>query len=123
MKLANWRLKLTQAPPGSIHIAIEVPHGRVVESFMERGFQAYAINPKQLDCFRDRFSPAGAQDDSRDAWVLCDAFRIDAPCFRALTTLLPTLVELREWSRVTEELRHERNRLSNRVRELLWRYY
>lgn len=60
-ELANWLLKLTQAPPGSIHIAIEVPHGPVVESLMERGFQVYAINPKQLDRFRDRFSPAGAR--------------------------------------------------------------
>jgi transposase len=122
-ELANWLLKLTQAPPGSIHIAIEVPHGPVVESLMERGFQVYAINPKQLDRFRDRFSPAGAKDDSRDAWVLCDALRTDARCFRTLATLDPILVELREWSRITEELRHERNRLSNRVRELLWRYY
>lgn len=90
---------------------------------MERGFRVYAINPKQLDRFRDRFSPAGAKDDSRDAWVLCDALRTDPRCFRALVTLDPTLVELREWSRIAEELRHDRNRLSNRVRELLWRYF
>jgi hypothetical protein len=90
---------------------------------MERGFRVYAINPKQLDRFRDRFSPAGAKDDSRDAWVLCDALRTDPRCFRALRPLEPVLIELREWSRIAEELRHERNRLSNRVRELLWRYY
>src|SRR5208283_5884267 len=35
----------------------------------------------------------------------------------------PVVVELREWSRVADDLRVERNRLSNRVRELLWRYY
>jgi len=90
---------------------------------MERGFHVYAINPKQLDRFRDRFSPAGAKDDSRDAWVLCDALRTDPRCFRVLVTLDPILVELREWSRIAEELRHDRNRLSSRVRELLWRYY
>ena len=38
-------------------MAIEVPHGPVVESFIERGFAVHAINPKQLDRFRDRFSP------------------------------------------------------------------
>jgi len=31
------------------------------------GFVVHAINPKQLDRFRDRFSPAGAKDDRRDA--------------------------------------------------------
>jgi transposase len=122
-ELANWILQLTAAGPDAVHIAIEVPHGPVVESLMERGFHVYAINPKQLDRFRDRFSPAGAKDDSRDAWVLCDALRTDPRCFRALRTLDPILIELREWSRIAEELRHDRNRLSNRVRELLWRYY
>lgn len=122
-QLANWILQLTTARPDAVHIAIEVPQGPVVESLMERGFCVYAINPKQLDRFRDRFSPAGAKDDSRDAWVLCDALRTDPRCFRALHALDPILIELREWSRITEELRHERNRLSNRVRELLWRYY
>jgi transposase len=122
-ELANWILQQTAAEPDAVHVAIEVPHGPVVESLMERGFQLYAINPKQLDRFRDRFSPAGAKDDSRDAWVLSDALRTDPRCFRALRTLDPILVELREWSRIAEELRHDRNRLSNRVRELLWRYY
>ena len=98
--LAHWILRLTDAPPDDIHVAIEVPHGPVVESLMERGFHVYAINPKQLDRFRDRFSPAGAKDDSRDAWVLCDALRTDPRCFRALSTLDPVLVELREWSRM-----------------------
>ena len=30
---------------------------------VERGFQVYAINPKQLDRFRDRYSMSGAKDD------------------------------------------------------------
>jgi transposase len=122
-ELANWTLQQTGATPEQVNVAIEVPHGPVVESLMERGFRVHAINPKQLDRFRDRFSPAGAKDDSRDAWVLSDALRTDPRCFRELTTVDPLLVELREWSRILEELTHERNRLSNRVRELLWRYY
>ncbi|HUD91881.1 IS110 family transposase [Sphingobium sp.] len=100
-----------------------MPHGPVVESLMERGFHVYAINPKQLDRFRDRFSPAGAKDDSRDAMVLADALRTDAHCFRPLLTLDPLLVELREWSRILDELHLDRTRLGHRVRELLWRYY
>ncbi len=86
-------------------------------------FRVHAINPKQLDRFRDRFSPAGAKDDSRDAEVLADALRTDPRCFRPLAPIDPTVVELREWSRIADDLRAERNRLGNRVRELLWRYY
>jgi transposase len=122
-ELAAWILQSTGASADAVHVAIEVPHGPVVESLMERGFHVHAINPKQLDRFRDRFSPAGAKDDSRDAHVLADALRTDPRCFRTLVALDPLLVELREWSRIGEELRHDRNRLGNRVRELLWRFY
>ena len=121
--MAAWILELTGAAPEAVFVAIEVPHGPVVESLMERGFRVHAINPKQLDRFRDRFSPAGAKDDSRDAEVLGDALRTDPRCFRALQPLDPVVVELREESRMAEDLKQERNRLGNRVRELLWRFY
>ena len=83
----------------------------------------YAINPKQLDRFRDRFSPAGAKDDSRDAEVLSDAVRTDRRAFRRLALAEPLVIELREWSRMTDDLNGERNRLCNRLREQLWRYF
>jgi transposase len=121
--LADWLLRTSGAPARQIHVAIEVPHGPVVESLLERGLRVYSINPKQLDRFRDRFSPAGAKDDSRDAEVLASALRTDRRCFRELTALDPVVVELREWSRIAEELTRERVRLANRVREQLWRYY
>ena len=45
----------------------------VVETLLERGCHVFALNPKQLDRFRDRHTVAGAKDDRRDAWVLADA--------------------------------------------------
>lgn len=121
--MAAWILKITDASADAIQVAIETPHGPVVESLMARGFRLYAINPKQLDRFRDRFSPAGAKDDSRDAEVLASALRTDPHCLRALDPLDATVVELREWSRISDELTRERVRLANRLREQLWRYY
>ena len=106
-----------------IHVAIEVPHGAVVETLLERGIQVYAINPKQLDRFRDRFSVAGAKDDRRDARVLADSLRTDGHSFRHLELESPLVIELREWSRMTDELQQERTRLVNRMREQLRRYY
>ena len=76
-EVAAWILKSTGATPDAVFVAIEVPHGPIVDALMERGFRVHAINPKQLDRFRDRFSPAGAKDDSRDAEVLADALRTD----------------------------------------------
>jgi transposase len=122
-EMAAWVLGLTKTAAEAVHVAIEVPHGPVVESLIERGFAVHAINPKQLDRFRDRFSPAGAKDDSRDAQVLADALRTDPRCLRRLAPVDPVVIELREWSRIAEDLTQERTRLANRVREQLWRYY
>lgn len=44
---------------------------------MEYDFPVHSTDPKQLDRFRDRFSPAGAKDDSRDAEALTSALRTD----------------------------------------------
>ena len=122
-ELAAWILQKTGASPDAVHIAIEVPHGPVVESLMERGFQLYSINPKQLDRFRDRFSPSGSKDDSRDALVLADSLRTDRRSFRALRAVDPLVVELREWSRIAEELGQDQLRLANRIQNQLWRYF
>jgi transposase len=122
-EMCAWLIAQTAAPPQAIHVAIETPHGPVVETLLERGFKVYAINPKQLDRFRDRFTLAGAKDDSRDAEVLGDALRTDHHRFRPLELADPLLIELREWSRIADELKIEQNRLSNRLREQLWRYF
>src|SRR5919197_6072742 len=122
-ELCAWRLQKTGAQPEQIAVAIETPHGPVVEALLEHGFAVYAINPKQLDRFRDRFTVAGAKDDSRDAYVLGYSLRTDGHAFRRIAVDDPLVIELREWSRMHDELRQERNRLANRVRDQLWRYY
>jgi transposase len=122
-KLCDWLIEKTGAAPEEIAVAIETPRGPVVEALLERGFQVYAINPKQLDRFRDRFTVAGAKDDSRDTRVLCSSLRTDRQAFRRLKVEDPLIIELREWSRMHDELKAERNRLSNQARQQLWRYY
>src|SRR5258707_12780196 len=116
-------LERTGARAEEIAVAIEAPRGPVVEMLLERGFQVFAINPKQLDRFRDRFSMSGAKDDSRDAQVLGDSLRTDRHAFRRLAIDDPLVIELREWSRMYDELKQEQSRLANRVRDQLWRYY
>jgi transposase len=121
--LYAWLLRKTGAAPGELAVAIETPRGPLVEMLLERGFAVFAINPKQLDRFRDRFWPAGAKDDSRDAEVLADSLHTDRKAFRALRVEDPQVIQLREWGRMHEEFVQERIRLTNRLRQLLWRYY
>ena len=54
-EFAQWLRELAD-DPGRVAIAIEIPRGAIVETLVERGFEVYAINPKQLDRFRDRYS-------------------------------------------------------------------
>lgn len=70
---------------GDVPVAIKVPHGPIVETPMDRGHPVHTVNPKQLDRFRDRFSPAGAKDDGRDARVLADAPKTDGHRLRNRT--------------------------------------
>jgi transposase len=119
----DWLLAAASAAAEGIAVAIETSHGPLVEGMLERGFQVFAINPKQLDRFRDRFSVAGAKDDRRDALVLGSSLRTDAHAFRRVAVDDPIVIELREWSRMHDELGQERIRLANRMREQLWRYY
>jgi transposase len=94
-----------------------------VETLIERGFRVFALNPKQLDRFRDRFFPSGAKDDSKDAFVLGHCLRTDRSCYREACLDEPSIIRLRELGRMHEELKQERNRLANRVRDLLVRYF
>lgn len=122
-ELCAWLVKSAGGQAEQVHAAIEVPHGAVVEMLLERGVLVHAINPKQLDRFRDRHTVAGAKDDRRDAYVLADSLRTDGHLFRLLQVDAAEVIELREWSRIAEELQEERGRQANRLREQLRRYY
>src|SRR5471030_2498276 len=121
--LCSWLENTTQASPARIAIAIETTHGPAVDALLDRGLQVYAINPKQLDRFRDRFTVAGAKDDTRDADVLASSLRTDRNAFRRLGAEDPLIVQLREATRRHHTLVTDRMRLTSRMRDQLWRYY
>jgi Transposase len=76
------------------------------------GSRSTPSNPKQLDRFRDRFSPAGAKDDSRDAETLSSSLRTGRRAFHQVALADPAIIELREWSRMPDfigtELKYEK---------------
>lgn len=116
-----WITRTTGATPAEIAVAIERPHGALVELLLDRGFPVFAINPKQLDRFRDRFTVAGAKDDRRDAEVLGDSLRTDPQAFRPVRPDDPRVVQLRTLARTEDDLKRDLGRLSNRLREQIYR--
>jgi len=117
----RWLTELTGAPPQEMAVALETPRGVLIDTLLEQGFAVFAINPKQVDRFRDRFSVGGAKDDPRDARVLADALRTDRRAFRRVHADDPRIIRLREQCRIAEELQDTALRLSSRLREQLYR--
>ena len=122
-QFVDWLAELTGNRPQRAAVAIEVPRGAIVELLVERGFVVFSVNPKQLDRFRDRHTVAGAKDDSRDAFVLADSLPPDEQCFRRIQLDDPRIIQVRELTRIEEDLKAEFSRLTNRLREQLHRYY
>jgi transposase len=122
-ELVAWLRQHTSDSPSLLAAAIEIPRGAIVETLLEHSFTVFSINPKQLDRFRDRYSPAGAKDDRRDAFVLADALRTDMHCFRSVKLDQPAMIRLRELSRLDDELAQEQNRAVNRLREQFHRFF
>jgi hypothetical protein len=85
---------------GHVAVAIEAPHGPVVDPLVDRGFAMHVIKARPLRCLRDRLNVAGAEDDRWDAYALADGIRTDRRLFRRLYVANPKLVELRGSSRL-----------------------
>ena len=116
-----WVVTRTGATPAQIAVAIESPRGALVATLLERGFAVYAINPKQLDRFRDRHTAAGAKDDRRDAQVLGDSLRTDRPAFRRVRLDDPLVMQLRELAHVEADGKRDLSRLTNQLRDQVYR--
>ena len=71
----DWLRAQVGGDLATVAVGIETPRGALVATLMEQGLAVYAVNPKQLDRFRDRHTVAGAKDDRRDARVLADSLR------------------------------------------------
>lgn len=109
--------------PTAVAAALETPRCLVGEVLQERGVQLYAINPKQLDRFRDRHTVAGAKDDRLDAYVLADSLRTDTHLFRRVAPLPPENYRLRELTRTLAELEQLHRQQANRLWSVLNRYF
>jgi transposase len=116
-------LELAGGDPTGLVAAMETPHGVMVEALLERGVTTYALNPKQLDRFRDRHSGAGAKDDDLDAYVLATSLRTDRRLFREISIPSAELMALTALSRTYQTLTDQVLALANQVREQLLRYY
>lgn len=110
--------------PAQVHVAVEGSgQGRFVAALLAQGFCVYPVNPKAVDRYRDRFSPAGSKDDRRDALVLAEILRTDRHRLQPLRPERDTLRQLRVLFSHHQALNEERTRLINQLTACLRAYY
>ena len=117
----DWLLKLAAQDSKRIAVAIEKPHGAVVEILLDSAIAVFSINPKQVDRFRDRHSMSGAKDDRRDAFVLADALRTDGHRFQRLQLPPPEIIAMRGLLSTRDQLVKNHVALSSQIRDLVAR--
>ena len=116
-----------------ILFAIETPHSLFVDFLMETGYTVYAINPKSVDRYRDRYRTSGAKDDFFDATVLANILRTDRDRHQPIAVAsdlareLKILTQDREKSVLRSTTKDEfvqtKTKLTNQLRVCLKSYY
>ena len=109
--------------PGEVHVALEPGAILLMEQLLLAGYTLYPINPKQLDRYRDRLSPAGAKDDARDARVAALALATDRDRLRAFLPEGEDAEELVARSRALVRLTQRRVATSNQLTAVLKTFY
>ena len=117
--LVEWLRDLAGGSWAGVVIGTETPQGALVEAFVAAGVAVYALNPKQLDRFRDRHSASGAKDDRRDAFVLADALRTDRAAFDRVVEEGALVEELRELGRLRDRFVDQLGRWTNQLQSRL----
>ena len=123
LELLHSTIRQHEADPDNVFLAIETPHGLLVDSLLEHGYRIYAINPKAADRYRDRIRPSGSKDDVLDARNLAEIMRTDRHRHRQLVLPSEQYYELGLLCDGLRKVIQENTRLSNQLVACLKGYY
>ena len=112
-----------ETDPSQVLVAIETPHGLLVHDMVQHGYCVYAINPKSVNRYKDRHSPASPKDDGRDAMALAHLLRTDRQHYKPLETLPADYHLMDELCKDLRQLVDDRARIVNRLESCLKDYY
>ena len=109
----------SKADTEEIAVVIEQRGGRLVDRFLESGFEVWFCRPGQVDQARALRFSSKAKDDLRDARVMAWMLRTMPEALVSVEPSRPTMVELQRLTRVRSSLVKERSATLNRVTGLL----
>ncbi len=117
------RIQAAEPDLTKVLIAAETEHNLIVIGLVAHGYTVYAINPKSVDRYRDRFAAAGAKDDRRDALVLASILRTDRDQHRPIRKDSELLEQLRVLCQDRQALVQTKTMLINQLTACLKSYY
>ncbi|MFD8391382.1 IS110 family transposase [Streptomyces sp. NPDC059680] len=109
--------------PADVMVGIETDRGPWVQALLAAGYQVYAINPRQVARFKERYGTSGAKSDRGDAHALADMVRIDRGQLRPVAGDSEQAQAVRVVARAHQTLIWERTRTFQRLRSTLREYF
>ncbi|MFJ7909000.1 IS110 family transposase [Kitasatospora sp. NPDC096204] len=104
-------------------VGIETDRGSWVQALIASGYQVYAINPRQVARFKERYATSGAKSDKGDAHALADMVRIDRDQLRPIAGDSEQAQAVKVVARAHQTLIWERTRTFQRLRSTLREYF
>lgn len=104
-------------------VGIETDRGPWVQALIAAGHQVYAINPRQVARFKERYGTSGAKSDKVDAHALADMVRIDRDQLRPVAGDSEQAQAVKVVARAHQSLIWERTRTFQRLRNALREYF
>ncbi|MCH7764370.1 MAG: IS110 family transposase [Candidatus Marinimicrobia bacterium] len=117
------RIRIITPDQDKILISIETPNSPLVDYLMDEGYTVYAINPKAVDRYRDRYRTSKAKDDFFDAMVLANILRTDRNRHRPIASGSDLLRELKILTQDRETFVQTQTKFTNQLRSCLKAYY
>ena len=119
----NQRVERYCVPKDSAHIAIETPHGLMVNALVKQGYKVYPLNPKAVKNERKTYRASEARDDDFDAYVQAHMLRMRISNYTPLHPQSELTEEIRILSEDRHKLVEQKTRLLNQLRASLKSYY
>lgn len=104
-------------------VALESAHSLLVDYLVDHGYQVYVIPGRAVNRYRDRHRQSRSRSDRGDAFVLAEMLRTDRHKYVPLEADMPLTRQVCSLVRVLTTLKRHGTRVSNQLRQLLWRYY
>lgn len=109
--------------PTAIEIAIETDKGLLIAALRAAGFAVFAINPRAVARYRERYGQAGGKSDPGDAVVLANILRTDRHAHRRLPADTELARTIKVAARQHQEAIWARQQAIGRLRSLLQEFY